>query len=458
MQTIKLPSNKFEPDGVWRPRPHQQAGFDYLRDGGKRLVEIDHRRAGKDELALAWAAVAMHQKKPISIWHMLPEAAQARKAIWNALDANRGKRRIDLAFPPEIRAATRQQDMFIEFKNGSTWQVVGSDNFDSLVGSQPSGIVYSEFALANPYSWSYLRPILLENNGWAMFITTPRGRNHAHKLFQLGLDPDNDWLSVMNKATETGIFTDEQLKAEEAEYIATYGAIMGQSLFNQEYLCDWAAAVPGAYWGKELDDLEKAGRLTDVPYDPDMLVVTSDDLGLNDANVKFYWQVNGPQIRMIDVEVHRGVGLPTHVKDMKAKPYQYGQSIYPHDIKVRELGTDGKSRLAVIKTLGVKNPTVAPGVGQMSVMDGIDAFRRMLPRMWIDKGKCGEAFETLKTYHADWDEKTQTLAKTPKHDYSSNFADSCRYFAITPVHLGEWAEPDYTYLNQATGGGYRRAQ
>ena len=286
MQTIKLPSNKFEPDGVWRPRPHQQAGFDYLRDGGKRLVEIDHRRAGKDELALAWAAVAMHQKKPISIWHMLPEAAQARKAIWNALDANRGKRRIDLAFPPEIRAATRQQDMFIEFKNGSTWQVVGSDNFDSLVGSQPSGIVYSEFALANPYSWSYLRPILLENNGWAMFITTPRGRNHAHKLFQLGLDPDNDWLSVMNKATETGIFTDEQLKAEEAEYIATYGAIMGQSLFNQEYLCDWAAAVPGAYWGKELDDLEKAGRLTDVPYDPDMLVVTSDDLGAERCECK----------------------------------------------------------------------------------------------------------------------------------------------------------------------------
>ena len=457
MPVIKLPNNPFESDGVWKPRPHQEEAWDYLRSGGKRLVVCGHRRMGKDELALAWAAVAMHQPKPISIWHCLPEQAQARKAIWNALDANRGKRRIDLAFPDAIRTATRQQDMFLQFKNDSTWQVIGSDNFDSLVGSQPSGIVYSEFALANPFSWSYLRPILLENDGWAMFISTPRGRNHMFKLYQMGLDPANDWLSVMIRADESGVFTDEQLKQEQSEYVATYGAVMGNSMFEQEYLCSWAAAVPGAYWGTELDNLEKAGRLTDVPYDPELLVITSDDLGLNDANVKFYWQVSGPQIRLIDVDVHRGVGLQTHVKDMKAKPYQYGQSIYPHDIKVRELGTDGKSRLGIIKGLGVVNPTIAPGGTQMSVQDGIDAFRRMIPRMWIDKGKCGEAFEILKTYHADWDEKTQTLAKQPKHDYSSNFADSCRYFAITPIFLNSWGSMTQAKQTAREGRGYRRA-
>lgn len=108
LTSIKLPNNPFAPGGVWTPRGHQLPGWNYLLAGGKRLVEVDHRRAGKDELALAWAAVAMHQEKPISVWHMLPEQAQARKAIWNALDANRGKRRIDLAFPKQIRATTRQ--------------------------------------------------------------------------------------------------------------------------------------------------------------------------------------------------------------------------------------------------------------------------------------------------------------------------------------------------------------
>lgn len=468
-QIIRLPSNAAAPDGVWRPRHYQQPGWDYLRNGGKRLVEVDHRRAGKDEMSLAWTCTAAHNRIG-TYWHMLPEAAQARKAIWNAIDPHRGKKRIDLAFPPEIRKTTRDQDMFIEFKCGSTWQVVGSDNFDSLVGTPPVGLVFSEFGLANPYAWSYLRPILLENGGWAIFISTPRGRNHLFKLYRLGLDPDNDWLSVLNKATETDVFTPAQLEQERAEYIATYGEIMGESLYNQEYLCDWSAAIPGAYWGKDLDDLEKAQRLTDVPHDPSLPVITSDDLGINDANVKFYWQIAGSQVRMIDVDVHRNVGLQTHVKDMKDKPYQYSQSIYPHDIKVRELGTDGKSRLGVLKSLGVVHPTIAPGPQQMSRADGIDAFRRLIPRLWIDRNRCGDAFEILKSYHAEWDEQTQTLGKNPKHDYSSNFADSARYFAITPLRQGlsqDWDAPlDYSYLNNITGGkknanrsgntGYRR--
>ena len=381
---------------------------------------------------------------------MLPEAAQAKKAIWNAVDPHRGKRRIDLAFPPAIRAKTRENDMFIEFKNGSTWQVVGSDNYDSLVGSPPIGLVFSEFALANPYAWSYLRPILLENGGWAVFISTPRGRNHLHKLYQLALK-DNDWLGVLNKASETSVFTPEQLAQELTEYVATYGEIMGTSMFNQEYLCDWAAAWPGAYWAKELDDLESGGRLTDVPYDPEIPVITSDDLGVNDANVKFYWQRSGAQIRMIDVDVHRNVGIPTHVRDMKAKPYHYCQSIYPFDIKTRELGTDGKSRLAILKTLCPVHPTVAPGPGKISRQDGIDAFRRLLPRVWIDRTKCSDAFEILKSYRAEWDEQTQTLARAPKHDHSSNFADSCRYFAITPFNDGQWSDLDYSDLNRAAG-------
>ena len=63
---------------------------------------------------------------------MLPEYGQARKAIWDAVNPHTGKRRIDEAFPPEIRKATRNQEMQIVFKNGSSWQVVGSDRYDAL--------------------------------------------------------------------------------------------------------------------------------------------------------------------------------------------------------------------------------------------------------------------------------------------------------------------------------------
>lgn len=459
-QVIRLPSNEADPSGIWQPRPYQEAGWQYLMNGGRRLVEVDHRRAGKDEMCLAWTAVAAHNRVG-SYWHLLPEQSQGRKAIWNAIDPHRGKRRIDLAFPESIRGRTLDHDMFIEFKNGSTWQVIGSDRYDSLVGTPPVGLVFSEFGLANPFAWSYLRPILLENGGWAIFISTPRGRNTLFKLYQHALREDNEWMAVMNKATETGVFTQSQLAAERQEYISTYGEVMGDSLYRQEYLCDWAAAVPGSYWGAELDKLEADGRLTDVPYDPELPVITSDDLGVNDANVKFYWQRTGTSVRLIDVDIHRNVGIPTHVKDMNTKPYNYGQSIYPHDVKVRELGTDGKSRLAVLKRLGVKNATVAPGPLKISRQDGIDAFRRIIPKLWIDRTKCGEAFEVLKSYHAEWDQDTQTLGKNPKHDYSSNFADSARYFAITPDRTGDdWTELDYSNQNRAMspGTGYVRRQ
>ena len=121
----------------WKPRPYQRRLWDYLETGGKRAVAVWHRRAGKDEVCLHWAACAAMQRIG-NYWHMLPEASQARKAIWDAINPHTGKRRIDEAFPPTIRVGLRDEDMRIRLVNGSSWQIVGSDNFNSLVGP-PSG-------------------------------------------------------------------------------------------------------------------------------------------------------------------------------------------------------------------------------------------------------------------------------------------------------------------------------
>ena len=130
--------------------------------GGKRAIEIAHRRWGKDEIALAVSCELLH-KRVGSVWHCLPEYGQARKAIWEAVNAHTGKRRIDEAFPPETRTRTNAQEMFIELQNGSTWQCIGSDRYDATVGAGPVFIAYSEWALANPSAWAYHRPMLEEN-------------------------------------------------------------------------------------------------------------------------------------------------------------------------------------------------------------------------------------------------------------------------------------------------------
>ncbi len=128
---ITLPNN-------WAPRRDQLKLWSYLERGGKRAVECAHRRWGKDDVALHWTAMAANDVghsgaigRVGTYWHMLPKANQARKAIWEAVNARTGKRRIDEAFPRELRSDTRETDMFIRFKNGSTFQIIGSDRYDA---------------------------------------------------------------------------------------------------------------------------------------------------------------------------------------------------------------------------------------------------------------------------------------------------------------------------------------
>ena len=116
-------------------------------------------------------------QRPATYWHCLPEYGQARKALWTAVNPHTGKRRIDETFPDEIVKNRLNNEMFIELVNGSTWQLIGSDRYDATVGSGPAGIVYSEWALSDPSAWGYHLPMVEENNGWAAFITTPRGNN-----------------------------------------------------------------------------------------------------------------------------------------------------------------------------------------------------------------------------------------------------------------------------------------
>lgn len=236
MVDIILPNN-------WRPRGYQMPLWTYLENGGKRAVAVWHRRAGKDDVCLHRTACAV-MEKPATYWHMLPEANQARKAIWEAVNPHTGKRRIDEAFPKEMRDSTREQEMMIRFRNGSTWQVVGSDNYDSLVGSPPYGVVFSEWALAKPDAWAYLRPILAENGGWALFIYTPRGENHGKTTYDFALTEDG-WFAELLTAEETNVFTKETLEAERRELHSQYGPSRGEALFRQEYFCSWVEAFEG---------------------------------------------------------------------------------------------------------------------------------------------------------------------------------------------------------------------
>ena len=267
---------------------------------------------------------------------MLPEYAQARKAIWSAVNPHTGKRRIDEAFPRFMRASTNETDMFIRFKNGSTWQVIGSDNYNRLVGASIAGVVFSEFATSNPASWAYLAPILVENDGWAIFITTPRGRNHVYKMHEVARKSP-EWFCEIATVDDTGAIPRDIVEAQRGEYHALYGEEAGDALIEQEYWCAFEAAILGAYYGKELARAMREGRIREVAPDPAFPVHTAWDLGVDDANTMWFFQIAGGEIHVVDYYEASGYAIPHFAQVKREKGYNYkgGKDYVPHDARQR---------------------------------------------------------------------------------------------------------------------------
>lgn len=409
----------------WEPRLYQLPLMEYLQAGGKRADVVAHRRWGKDEVALNWAAAAAIQR-PGVYWHLLPEASQGRKAIWDAVNPHTGKKRIDEAFPRHMRAHRHQSDMKLELANGSVWQVAGSDNFNSLVGAPPAGVVFSEWALAKPEAWTYIRPILAENGGWALFLWTPRGRGHATRAFE-ARSRDPEWFTLKSPATATDVFTAEQLARERTELIAETGSEEeGAARFASEYLVDFDAAAPGAYYAGLLGAAEREGRIGRVPYDPALKVDTAWDLGIDDCTAIWFFQQTGREVRVIDYFETRGEGLHAVARAaIAAKPYVFGTHHLPHDVMVRELGAAGRSRYETLGSLGVR--PIAVGAA-MDPEERINAARLMIPLCWFDADRCAGGLERLRLYRKRWNRTTRTYGG-PLHDDASHAADAFGEFA-----------------------------
>ena len=419
MATIRIPNG-------WNPREYQLPMWRYLERGGKRAIGVWHRRAGKDDVMMHWAAVSA-MERPASYWHCLPEFGQGRKAIWTAVNPVTGMRRIDEAFPEAIRANTNDQEMFIRFKNGSTWQIVGSDRYNNLVGAGVAGVTFSEFALANPSAWGYIRPMVEANNGWAAFISTPRGRNHFRDLYQMAAE-NPDWFAETLSITDTGALTPKQIKDSLAEYIALYGEDIGRAQFEQEYECSFNAAILGAFYAREMVAIRSEGRIDAVEALP-RPVHRAWDIGVRDDTSIWWFQVVGGQVYVLDCYTANGVGVDHYAEIIEQRRQDHGwldgTDFVPHDAKVKEWGT-GRTRVETMQGLGL-HPQVVPMAG---LLDGINAARQTLPRC-VFHPRCEEVgISALEQYRREWDDDNKVFKQNPLHDWSSHVSDAFRYLSM----------------------------
>jgi len=429
----------------FQPRFYQVPMMDAIFNKGyRRVMAILPRRAGKDITALN---ICLRQciQKPCVVYYVFPTYSQAKKVIWDSV-TNDGFRILSY-IPDEITESKNSQEMKIRFKNGSLIQLVGSDNYDSLMGTNPQGVVFSEYALQDPRAYQYIRPILTANEGWALFISTPRGKNHLWELYQIA-QYSPEWFAYKMTVDDTKHIPLREIMREKEE------GIMSEDLIQQEYYTSFEMGVEGAYYAKYLDKMRLDGRIGVVPYETSFPVHTVWDLGVSktDTTAIIFFQVIGQTIRLIDCYENNRIGIPQYVKMLDEKKNQYnwmyGKHFGPHDMNVLEFGT-GLTRIEQARNLGIKfeakrdNKTgqLKSVLPMMSIMDGIEAVRTTFSKMWIDEVKCEPLLKALENYRSKYD-PVNKIYSTPVHDWASHFADAMRYLCMSLGHLKTGASPE----------------
>lgn len=235
---------------LFQPRRYQLALLKAFDAGFKRLVHVWHRRCGKDLVDLNIVIGEMISTVG-NYYYIFPTYSQAKKAIWEGKTTD-GVAYLDY-FPKKYISNKNDTELKITFTNGSIFRLIGSDDFDVLMGSGPKGCVFSEYSLQKPQVWDFMRPILVENKGWAIFNFTPRGMNHGWRLLQQA-KADEKWFYQVLTVDDTKIINPEELEQEKRQ--------MPEDLFYQEYYCKFTEGA-----GRVFRNIENC--IYDDRYEPE---------------------------------------------------------------------------------------------------------------------------------------------------------------------------------------------
>jgi phage terminase large subunit len=247
-------------------------------------IELPYQFSHRDYQLSLPQAMNSGIKRACIVWH--------RRAGKEKTFDKDGTRFIDHIPAPLIAGNTNSSEMKIRLQNGSILQVIGTDNVDSIVGTNPIGCVFSEYSLQNPKAWQLLRPILAENGGWAIFNFTPRGANHAKELFDMA-SHNKDWFCQLLTVDDTGAVTKEAIEAERQ-------AGMSEDMIQQEFYCSFTLGVEGSYYAKYMQEAKDEDRIGKVPHAKQSRVYTVWDIGIGDSCAIIFYQIVGNEIHIID--------------------------------------------------------------------------------------------------------------------------------------------------------------
>lgn len=383
-------------------RTQRWASLVVHRRGGKTVATVNDTQKRALENTRQWP--------PPRYAYIAPYYKQAKRVAW-------GYAKYFASVIPGVEF--NESDLEVRYPNGASLRLFGADNPDALRGDYLDGAACDEFADWAPSVFPLvIRPMLADYGGWATFIGTPKGHNEFYDQHTAAEADPERWFSMTLRASQSGLISAEELTDARAG--------MTDEQYEQEFECSFEAAILGAYFGKEMTDAERSGRIGQLDYDPDLPCYTAWDLGKGANMPVWVWQptYQGPNVIDFVQGVHSD-GIPHVLKKIADLPYEIEAHYVPPDAKTTDIGS-GRSRIEQIILHSKAPPRIVP---DLKVDDRIAAAKLTLPLTRFDAVRCKDGIAALKQYKADYDEVLRVFRDQPLKDWASHPSDAFQCLA-----------------------------
>lgn len=221
------------------------------------------RRCGKSYLA-AWALLinALSANDPRSwTFYVSPTMNQSRQILWKVL--------LDLGH--SVIKKYHVNNLDIELINGQTIGLRGADRPDTMRGVSLNFLVLDEYADMKPDVFEeILRPALSDKEGAAIFISTPKGRNHLYDLYKYAeLEGDPEWAAFHFTSYDNPYLKDSEIEAAKRsmssyafrqEFMASFES-KGSEMFKEDWIKFGEEPDEGQYYvAVDLAGFEEVGK------------------------------------------------------------------------------------------------------------------------------------------------------------------------------------------------------
>jgi len=136
-----------------------------------------------------------------------------------------------LAFADYALLRTNASDLILKFPNGSQIQFFSAERYDNIRGFTFDYLVIDEVAFIDEQAWTeVLRATVLVKGKKVILISTPKGKNHFHRLYNL---------QEINDQYKSFTFTSYDNELINPQEIDDARETLPEHVFRQEYMAEF---------------------------------------------------------------------------------------------------------------------------------------------------------------------------------------------------------------------------